>query len=101
MIIYYFTSQTIRRDQEVAIDDLITWLVTWERDTGTAVLDGNERRIAHDLRHAHLPKLAGAGLIEYDSDRRMIRYRGSPLFEDVIHIEQLMTRELGGGTFDR
>lgn len=38
------------------------------------------------LRHAHCPKLADAGIIEYDDQRGAVRYEGDPLLESGLEI---------------
>lgn len=50
-------------------------------------------RIAVRLRHAHLPKLEAANVIEYDRDAETVSYRANPALE--AHIDYLETLELG------
>ncbi|WP_254538660.1 DUF7344 domain-containing protein [Halomarina litorea] len=50
--------------------------------------DDNGRRLKISLRHAHLPKLADKGYIEWDPDTQTIR-RG-PNFDDIAPLLRLM-----------
>lgn len=56
----------------VCVEDLVEILA--DRDT-------DRERLALDLHHRHLPKLADAGIIEYDSRSNTVRYWGQPTVE--------------------
>lgn len=45
----------------------------------------HEQRIAISLHHVHLPKLASAGVIAYDTDERTCRYRGNETLESILN----------------
>ena len=50
-----------------------------ESDDGGTALD----EVKIQLHHAALPKLAAAGVLDYDARSRTVRYRGEPTLEDV------------------
>ena len=58
--------------ENATVDDLVDDAVA----TDGAL--GDRGRIALRLHHVALPKLARAGILEYDSERRRVRYLGSP-----------------------
>lgn len=71
------------KDGEVtSLDTLIDYLVVQEADS-TEDLETDDVTIS--LYHKHLPRLADAGLIEYDLRSRTIRYREQPLIEKYLH----------------
>ena len=71
------------RDADVAsFDDLTEYIVVQDADS-VADLDTDD--VAISLYHKHLPRLAAAGLIEYDMQSRTVRYRGTPLLETWLH----------------
>lgn len=70
-------------DGAVALDEL----------TGTIATGGGQEMVRHapgdtrasvELHHTHLPKLAGAGLIEYDQRSETIRYRSHDRLEALL-----------------
>lgn len=52
------------------------------RETGEPVRYDQRKRVYVSLRQSHLPRLADAGVVEYDRDRGTIR--ATPLFETVL-----------------
>jgi len=44
-------------------------------------VESSEERLAVTLHHQHLPKLDGAGMVDYDSRSKTVRYRGQPSIE--------------------
>lgn len=70
-----------------ALEDLAEGLAMWETEsTDGPVSDERLQRIAVALHHCHLPKLAEAGIVEYDARSRTVRYRGSTIGDDVDDI---------------
>lgn len=56
--------------------DVAEAVAAWEHDTTVASLAGAERqRVYISLYQSHLPKLADAGVIDYDQDRGVIEPR--------------------------
>lgn len=68
------------RDRETVTLRELSWAVT-SRATGTVRLtDGRSAldRYRIRLHHVHLPKLAAAGLVTYDTDRRTVELAAEP-----------------------
>ena len=71
-----------RKDSDVAsLVELIDYLVVHEADS-VADLDTDD--VAISLYHTDLPKLADAGLVEYDERSRTVRYRGGGVIEEAV-----------------
>lgn len=52
----------------------------WRHESiGSEGKSGDIRLVEVDLHHAHLPKLAAEGTIEYDPTERRVRFRVGPL----------------------
>ncbi|QLG28551.1 hypothetical protein HUG10_13795 [Halorarum halophilum] len=67
-------------DDAVSFETLTTHVA--ERDADP---DGRDRgQLAVRLHHATVPRLAGAGLVEYDARSGSIRYRGHPVVERCL-----------------
>lgn len=69
--------------EPIALDELVREMR--ERNLGRG--DGQReppRRIATQLHHVHLPKLANGGLVEYDSRSKTVRYQSDTLAEAVL-----------------
>lgn len=77
----------------VALDDLVEAVVT--RETAIPARDAPESRdaVRVSLAHAHLPKLADLGIVEYDPDGTTVRYHGNPALESFLRYVE--TIELG------
>jgi hypothetical protein len=56
-------------------------VVTLDEIADALADEGERERFAIDLHHRHLPKLAAAGLIEYDARSHTARYWGQPTVE--------------------
>lgn len=77
--LYCFSEAT---RSEFSVSALVDRLAAIEREAST---EGGERKdIELSLRHAHLPKLAEASIVEYDPDDAVVEYRGGTRVERWI-----------------
>lgn len=60
----------------MALADLADDLVRWETDSSPPTAQDVRERVYVSLYHCHLPKLAEAGLVDFDSDRKLVDVRG-------------------------
>jgi len=64
-------------------DALVDQVAAWETDAnGGDVPENHRSRVATDLHHVHLPKLADANVLDYDDRSETIRYWGQPTVEE-------------------
>jgi hypothetical protein len=71
----------LRSESEISFGDLVEYVVSCAETPGD-MTDGKFRgKVATRLVHSNLPKLADAGLIEYDSDEQVVRT--TPVTDDV------------------
>ena len=70
-------------DRAVTIDEL-TQTVAFDGGTITSRDDSRATAASVALHHTHLPKLADAGIIDYDSRRETVRYRGDDRLEALL-----------------
>lgn len=71
-----------RQDETVAVDDVIDWLTREEHpDRGPIA---HRERVAIDIHHVHIPKLANAGVIEHDPVAETIRYDGPEALASLL-----------------
>ncbi|WP_338738543.1 DUF7504 family protein [Haloplanus salilacus] len=77
----------------VAFDDIVEAVVT--RETSIPAREAPESRdsVRVSLAHAHLPKLADLGIVEYDPDGATVQYHGNPALESFLRYVE--TIELG------
>lgn len=66
---------------QAPIDEVIAEIIDVEA-TKTGERPGHDT-IAATVYHVHLPKMAEAGILEYDTRHQDIRYMGNPRFEEV------------------
>jgi DNA-binding transcriptional ArsR family regulator len=71
-------------DDVAAYSDLIEHVA--DDSGGESAADHD--RIAVSLHHNHLPKLADAGIVEYDARSETVRYRGGPAVSDWLDLVQ-------------
>jgi hypothetical protein len=81
----YLLYHLFRMEGDVAeLDDAVDAV----RQYGAAGPDETERpdreTVRIDLHHVHLPKLAEAGVLDFDRRQGTIRMRGSPLLEELV-----------------
>lgn len=70
-----------RTDDTTDLDALVEYVRERERSR----TDGLDRRaVLADLHHVHLPRLVDERIVEYDPDRRRVRYLGAPLVETLL-----------------
>lgn len=74
--------------------DLIAEVVARETDSETDA--ERYEAVAIELRHTHLPKLADAGLVDYDERSRTIRFYGHPLLEAYLELAEDVSSRTGG-----
>jgi DNA-binding transcriptional ArsR family regulator len=75
---------------EVDITGLVNHVSQRER-TDPSLTDVNSRaeQLKMDLYHTHLPKLADAGLVDYDRDDGTVTYHSDPLVESFLEDAQV------------
>ena len=66
------------------------------RETGDPVSYDERKRVYVSLRQSHLPRLAEAGVVEYDRDRGTVE--ATPLFDTVVRPLEAVTERLGAQT---
>ena len=70
--LYYLQQQ----DGPVELKDVVDYVTAWQYDSHLSEIDTSERMCVYSALHqAHLPKLDEAGLIDYDSESRLIESR--------------------------
>ena len=83
-VIQFFRNGSI---EEATFDDLVTGIVDgsyWDTDESHARLC---------LHHFALPKLADAGILDYDPRSKTVRYRGQPAVEQLLDAVSQMRPE--------
>jgi hypothetical protein len=74
-------------DEAVELGDLATRVAAWEYGVDEAGVTSSQRkRVYTTLQQSHLPKLDEAGIVEFDSDRGIIRPR-EMLSDLTIYLE--------------
>lgn len=79
MLLSYLTT---RPHAVVSIDDLVDVVIEQEQNGPEPAVDRNS--IATALHHLHLPKLADAGVLRYDSRANTVRYDTSDDLEALL-----------------
>ena len=76
-LLYY----AVEEEQDVLQhSEVVDHLIRWNSDLGAADRDPLQAR----LHHVVLPKLADAGLLDYDTRSKTIRYRGDSCLDEYI-----------------
>lgn len=85
----YVLSYLTDQDDPVELDDLIARVAAREFDTSVEALSESERkRMYVSLYQTHVPKLANAGLVEYDDERGTVA-----LTERAADVEHYISEE--------
>ncbi|WP_458205625.1 DUF7344 domain-containing protein [Haladaptatus sp. NG-SE-30] len=66
--------------EEVRPDELVSHLIQED----TSVTPDDTTWVKLELHHKHLPKLAAAGVIDYDRRDETVRYHGGKTLEDAV-----------------
>lgn len=75
------------------LDDLADGVAEWEIEAGVATDPGECRhRVTVDLHHHHLPKLAEAGLVDYDPRTKTVRNWGDDRIRACLDLFQSVER---------
>ncbi|WP_266079092.1 DUF7344 domain-containing protein [Haladaptatus caseinilyticus] len=62
-----------REETPVTLPDIVDTVAAWEMDKSIdLVSDEHRRNVYMSLQHTQLPKLAMAGLVQYDDDRELV-----------------------------
>lgn len=68
-------------DTPISLENLVDTVAAWEMDKSIdLVSDEHRRNVLMSLQHTQIPKLAMAGLVQYDEDKKLI--------DKGIHAEQ-------------
>lgn len=81
-VLYYLAAA--EDEQVLKLEDIAGQVEAWEREWDTAETPettDRQERIRIDLHHNHLPRLAAAGLIDYDGRTETIRNWDTPSVE--------------------
>lgn len=76
--------QDLIEKEVVTVENLVEYIVSHDSEQG----DSNRDHIMTVLYHWHLPMLADAGLIEYDTQNQTVRYYGDQSVERLLNKEQ-------------
>lgn len=73
-------------DPVVSLDTLADELLEYERAANDAVPEDRGTNVRVRLHHVVLPALTQAGVLEYDSRSRMVRYEGEETCEAILRL---------------
>ena len=67
-----------QQDRPVELSELAEQVAAWENDTTVEGLSANERKSVYtSLYQTHLPKLADAGIVDYNQNRGVVELSGN------------------------
>ncbi|MWV65495.1 hypothetical protein GRS48_11800 [Halorubrum sp. JWXQ-INN 858] len=69
-------------DPRIHVDDLIDDLID-DLSADPRISVDDRDRFCTELYHRHLPKLCSEGVIDFDRDAGVVRYRSDPTVEDL------------------
>ncbi|WP_425604187.1 DUF7344 domain-containing protein [Halobellus salinisoli] len=69
---------------KATIDEVVDRLHNGRSDADGQTID--REQLAVQLCHAHLPKLADHGVVEFDPENRTVRYRPDDQFETILDV---------------
>lgn len=87
LLAHHYRRETLRflsdvPNQTATVDELANRLITWEAErTGKRPA---RDEIEAQLHHIHLPKMTEAGIIEYDTRSKELRYWREERLEDLL-----------------
>ena len=71
------------QDEPVPIGELAEVVAAWERDTSVELVSSKERKSVYtSLYQTHLPKMADAGVVDYDARSQEVRYWSDDRLEE-------------------
>lgn len=84
----------VRNHERTDVDDLAARVAAWEQNTSIEHVSSRTiERVQRELVHAHLPKLADYGLIEYDQRSGAVSYDRPPTqLERVLDVVAAIER---------
>lgn len=75
------------------LEELADGVAEWEVEAGVATdLEDCRHRVAVDLHHNHLPKLADAAIVDYDPRSKMVRNWGDERIETCLELFEAVER---------
>lgn len=78
LLLYYLS----KREEVAALADVAECVARWEDDR--PVTPERVDRVASELHHVHLPRLAADQVLEYDTRSNTVRFWGQPTLEEYL-----------------
>lgn len=81
-----FLLATLRGSEDgvASLSELTRAIARGDAEEEGAPVERSPEEVAVSLHHAHLPKLEASGLIEYDEQSGLVRYRGSHAADALV-----------------
>lgn len=90
-VLYYLTDLS-DEPAEVAVDVLAEHVAACEAVPGRDADEETVARVRTALRHVHLPKLADAGVVDYDPGERTVTLRGTAGLDPLLDAARTVDR---------